>query len=87
MVIPDSERTRCLTVRLPSDLYLAAKGVAGKRRKSMNLLIQESLQRSVEAEEQEELQRGFQVLSESPEECDVEYAFEAQREVILRDDP
>ena len=53
----------------------------------MNILVQESLRRAIEAEEQEELRRGFELLSESPAECDVEYASEAQSEVVLRDDP
>ncbi len=82
----ESDRTHCLTVRLPQDLYLAAKGIAARRRKSMNLLIQESVQHSVESEEQEELRRSFELLSESPDQCSVDYAFEAQREVILSDE-
>jgi hypothetical protein len=81
------DRAHSLTVRLPRDLYLAARNIAVRRGKSVNILVQESLRRAIEAEEQEELRRGFELLSEAPAECDVEYAFEAQREVVLRDDP
>jgi len=84
---PESDRTHSLTVRLPKDLYLAAKGIAARRRKSMNVVIQESLQHSVESDEQEELRRSFELLSDSPRQCSVDYAFDAQREVVLSDEP
>lgn len=37
------------------------------------------------APEQDEIRRGFELLSELPGECVVDYVFEAQREVVLGD--
>ena len=34
----------------------------------------------------QELYDAFTLISLDPEECDVSYAFEAQREVVLRDE-
>lgn len=82
-----TEANRSLTVRLPAELHRAAKAVAARRRQSMNVLVQEALQMSVEQEEQRELETAFALLARSPDECDVEYAFEAQSEAIFRDEP
>jgi hypothetical protein len=37
-------------------------------------------------EHEKALRKSFDELAKDPEECDVEYAFEAQAEVVLRDD-
>jgi hypothetical protein len=78
---------KSLTVRLPQDLYESATELAKKRCLSLNALIQQSLAAVVKEEEDRELYEAFELLGQYPEECDVEYAFAAQAEVVLRDDP
>lgn len=75
-----------LTVRIPSDLYEATRRIAVRRKLSMNALMQQSLARTVESEEERELFEGFERLGEDPEACDVSFAFAAQSEVALRNE-
>jgi hypothetical protein len=82
-----TKEAKSLTVRLPSDLYESATSLAKKRCISLNTLIQQSLAAVVKEEEDRELYEAFELLGQYPEECDIEYAFAAQSEVVLRDKP
>jgi len=74
---------KILTVRLDPNLYEAATRLSKKRRLSLNALLQESLQRLLKEAEDRELYEAAELLGQSPDECDVEYAFAAQSEVAL----
>ena len=77
--------TRALTVRLQPELYEAATQVARKHGRSLNALIQQSLEEAVRVEEGRELYEAATILGSDAEAADVDYAFPAQAEVILRD--
>ena len=77
---------KTLSVRLPRELYARSAESARRRKKSLNAFLQEGLRRAVEAEEEQALKESFDRLGEDAELCNVEYAFAAQREVIMRDE-
>jgi predicted transcriptional regulator len=79
-------KTKALTVRLPMDMYEASSEIARRRNVSLNELVQDSLRAALKAEEQRMLYDAFTELGQHPEECDVSYALEAQREVVFRDE-
>jgi hypothetical protein len=78
--------TRTVTLRLPYDLYTKTMKLALRKNQSLNALLQEGAQRLLKEEEERQLSAGFDLLSEHPDECDVEFAIYAQAEVILRDE-
>jgi len=80
-------RTKAMTVRLPMDLYEAGSRVAKRRRVSLNQLVQDSLRAVLKDEADKALYDDFTLATLDKDEVDVEYAFEAQREVVLRDEP
>ncbi len=79
------EKKVAFTVRLPRKLYRASSAAAKRRKVSLNRLVQESLAAAIRAEEDRELYEAFERFGQDPE-SSVEYAFEAQREVVLRDE-
>jgi DNA transposition AAA+ family ATPase len=76
-----------MTVRLPIDLYEAGSKVAKRRRVSLNQLVQDSLRAVLKDEADKALYDAFTLVALDKDEVDVEYALEAQREVIFRDEP
>ncbi|HZP82722.1 MAG TPA: toxin-antitoxin system HicB family antitoxin [Chthonomonadaceae bacterium] len=82
-----TKEARSLTVRLRPELYAAATDLAKKRCISLNTLVQESLAAVIREEEDREMYEAAELLGQFPEECDVEYAFAAQSEVVLREEP
>ena len=75
------------TVRLRLDLYDAAARLAKRRSSSLNALIQDTLAAAIRDEEDREMYEAAELLGQFPDECDVEYAFAAQSEVVLRERP
>ncbi len=80
-------KTKAMTVRLPIDLYEAGSKVAKRRRVSLNQLLQDGLRAVLKDEADKALYDDFTLAALDKDEVDVEYAFEAQREVVLRDEP
>lgn len=78
--------TKSLTVRLPADLYRASKRIAEKKRISFNALVQEGLTAAMQQDEYARLYEAFGELGEDREECDIEFAAQAQWEVVSRGD-
>ena len=74
-----------MTVRLQPQLYNAAVRVASASGKSLNALIQTGLESVIREAQEREMYDTATLLSMDEEECNVEYAIEAQLEVILRD--
>ncbi len=80
-----AKNRKSLTVRLQDEEYAAAKRVATKRKMSLNSVVEEGIRMRLAKEEYDELYEAFgQVGLE--DDCDVEFAFHAQAEVVLRDD-
>lgn len=77
---------RSLTIRLQPDLYEAATQIARKRGRSLNALVQQGLEAIVRVEEEKEMYEAATILGMDSAECDVNYAFAAQAEVILKDE-
>jgi len=71
-----------MTVRLPLDLYHASARIAKHRRVSLSGLVQESLEATLESERRAELYEAFGRVAASPDESDIDFAFEAQAEVV-----
>lgn len=81
-----SVRTKAFTVRLPEDLYRASAEVAKRRKVSLNSLVQEGLDVILKEERYSQLYEAFGQLGEDAEMTDVEFAAEAQWEVVQRGD-
>ena len=75
-----------MTVRLQPQLYNAAIRVASASGKSLNALIQTGLESVIREAQEREMYEAATLLSMDEGECNVEYAIEAQLEVILRDE-
>ena len=74
---------RTLTVRLPERVYEGSAALAEARGESLNQLVVYSLSRTLEEARRARLYEAF---SELAEDSDVEFAAEAQREVLERGD-
>jgi len=81
MISPSA--TKSFTVRLPAERYEAVRTVARMRRQSVNALIGDSLAALVRQDEERRLADWFDELGRGPDDCDVEFAFAAQSEVVL----
>ena len=78
--------TRALSIRLPEDLFEDVRSLSLDRGTSVNQLVQDGLKEMLAQNQYERLCRAFDELADDPKECDVSYAIEAQREVIMRDE-
>ena len=79
-------KRKALTVRLSPELYRSVAQIAKRRRLPLNRLVQEGLEALARAEEQRRLYDAFSLIAEDVAETDVEFAWEAQKEVVTRDD-
>ncbi len=79
------EEKVAFTVRLPRKLYRASSAAAKRRKISLSRLVRESVEAALKAEQDRELYEAFERFGQDPE-SSVEYAFEAQREVVLHDE-
>ncbi len=75
-----------LTLRLPSDLYKEAKNIAKKKGKTFSGFLRELLEERLKEEKNKILFEAFSRVADDKEEIDVEYALEAQREVVIKND-
>lgn len=71
------------TVRIPASLHKKAKEISKKENKSLNEVIRELIKEWLKKEEEKSL---FEAFSAVGGEEDVEYALDAQKEVILSDE-
>ena len=78
-------RKVALTLRLPPEIYEGAKEVAKNEGKSFSCYIQELLEERLKEERRKRLFDAFSLVAEDEEEVDVEYAFEAQKRVVLEE--
>ena len=75
-------KKKAMTVRLPLDLYRASARIAKHRQISLSGLVQQSLEDTLESERRMQLYEAFGRVAASPPESDVDFAFEAQAEVV-----
>jgi len=72
-----------LTVRLPDQVYQAARNMADRRGISINRLVQEAIAEKAEKSVEERLRRAYDVLGQDSAEADVESLFAIQAEALL----
>jgi hypothetical protein len=75
-----------LTLRLPPELYREAKGVAQEKGVSFSAFLRRLLTDKLRTENEKRLFNSFSLVAEHTAEADVDYAFQAQREVILENE-
>ena len=75
------------SIRMPDEVYRHSKAIAERRRISMNQLVQEALQRVISDEQEREMFEAATLLGEDPETSNVEFAFAAQAEAVMRNEP
>jgi len=80
--MPSAPPQKTFTVRVPGDLYESSRNVAKRRGMSVNALVQESLARLVQEEEDAAFYDSFTLLGQDAEESSVEFAVAAQSEVV-----
>ncbi|GBC95976.1 hypothetical protein HRbin16_01776 [bacterium HR16] len=81
-----SVRAKALTVRLPEDLYRASAEVAKRRKVSLNSLVREGLNIILREERYVRMYEAFGLVGEDASMTDVEFAVDAQREVVEHGD-
>jgi hypothetical protein len=74
------------TIRFPEDVYTKGRQAAQRAGVSFNELVVASVAERLREEEDRALAAEFDLLGQSPEECDVEFMLPAIREVFLADD-
>lgn len=72
------------SLRLPEDLYEAAKPVARRRGMSFNALVEEALRKELALEQEREMYDAASLLGSDPE-SGVEFAAAAQADLALED--
>lgn len=82
----DASGISVISVRLPTGLHRASRALAERSGKSLNALVRDALAGLLQADEEKRFFDSFTLLGQDAEECDVEYALPAQREVMLRDE-
>ncbi|HLV78725.1 MAG TPA: hypothetical protein VKT32_00545 [Chthonomonadaceae bacterium] len=75
------------SVRIAEDIYREAEQIARRRNISFNALVQEALKKEIEAAQDREMYEAATLLGQDAEMCDVDYAFAAQAEVALSNEP
>lgn len=74
-----------LTVRLPDNVYLAARNMAERRGISINRLVQEAIAEKAEKSVEERLRQAYDMLAIDSEATEVENSFAIQAEALLGD--
>jgi predicted DNA-binding ribbon-helix-helix protein len=75
---------RATSVRLEEPVYEAAKVIARRRGVSMNALIDRVLRQEIAREQEQEMYNAATLLGQDAG-ADVDFAFAAQAEIVLRD--
>ena len=74
--------TRILTVQLPDEAYSMARTMAAEREISLDSLIAEGLKLLESQQLRQALFDDFTALGDDIEACDVEFAVDAQNEIV-----
>jgi len=72
-----------LTVRLPDQIYRAARNMADRRGISLNRLVQEAIAEKAKTSLEERLSQAYDVLAGESPEADIENFFAIQAEALL----
>lgn len=72
-----------LTIRLPEQVYRAARNMADRRGISINRLVQEAIAEKAEKSVEERLSQAYDLLARDSAESDVESLFAVQAEALL----
>lgn len=72
-----------LTVRLPDQVYQAARNMADRRGISLNRLVMEAISEKAERSLDERLSHAYDLLAADSTETDIESSFAIQAEALL----
>jgi predicted DNA-binding protein len=72
------------TLRFDQDLYNRVKMTSRREGRSITAFVQEAVARRLEEEEASVLFKAFTIVGEDLDEASVEFACDAQREVVLK---
>lgn len=72
-----------LTVRLPVQVYQAARNMANRRGISINRLVKEAISEKAERSLDERLSQAYDLLAADPAETEIESSFAIQAEALL----
>lgn len=75
-----------ITLRFNADLYRRVKEVSTREGCSINTFVLGAVSRKIAEEEASALYDAFTIVGEDIPEASVEYASDAQREVVLKDE-
>ena len=75
---------KSITLRIEQSLFDKTKNIASKENYSFNSFVQNLIVEKLKEREKKELFDEFSLVGED-ENCDVEYAINAQKEVILNE--
>ena len=76
---------KAITIRLPADVYAEAQDAARRQETSLNRFVLEAVSQRLKHEEFQKLYDAFTLVGQE-EDNNVEYAFEAQAEIVLQND-
>jgi hypothetical protein len=79
-----AHETKTFTLRFPVKLHQAAADAALREQMSLNQLVQQAIEEYIDRRAEEELFDSFTRLGEDLQECNVDFAWDAQREAIDR---
>ena len=74
------------TLRFDQDLYDRVKMTSRREGRSITAFVQEAVAKKLEEEEAAILFEAFTLVGEDLHEASMEYAHDAQREVVLKDE-
>lgn len=80
------EKKVAFTLRFDIDLYRRLKDVSKREGCSITAFVQGAVARKIAEEEASALYHAFTIVGENSSEASVEYASDAQREVVLKDE-
>ncbi|MGA7878864.1 MAG: hypothetical protein WCA08_24605 [Desulfoferrobacter sp.] len=80
------KRKVAFTLRFDPDLYERVKKASRRNGRSVTAFVQDAVAGKLKEEEAASLYQAFSIVGEDAVEADVEFAREAQREVVSEDD-
>jgi hypothetical protein len=78
---------KALTLRIDESLYIETKKMATKENSSVNSFIEKLIIEKLQEQENQELFNAFSIVGLDKDCSDVEFAFSAQKEVVLNEKP
>ncbi|MCH8273865.1 MAG: toxin-antitoxin system HicB family antitoxin [Armatimonadetes bacterium] len=82
----ERKRYKSMNLRMPAGLHDRAKRMAASRNVSLTKYVLNAVEQETKREQRARLAAGFARLAKDPDHASVDYAFDAQAEVVLGND-